>query len=184
MGKKITAVITIASLLLLFPIASHAKNISVKPTGTQTPTPVVESNVNSFDLFWPMVAGRTMQSKIYFLKTLKEKVRGFLIFGSTQKANYDIFLGIKRMLEAESLIKSNLPDLARKTLDRAASEFSSANSALENAKNSRDSLQETKDEINTRLEKLKKFTRFMIKEYPDYKESLDNIQNKLNSITI
>lgn len=148
------------------------------PIATPTPVPVV----NSFDLFWPMVAGRTMQSKIYFLKILKEKIRGFFIFGSAQKADYDIFLGIKRMLEAEVLMKANVPDLANKTLDSAKDDLNKANSILTNAKNASDIDQGTKDEINSRVDNLKKFLNSLISQYPNYKSKLQSILDKLGSI--
>lgn len=147
---------------------------------SSTPTPVV----SSFDLFWPMVAGKTVQSKLYFLKTLKEEIRGFFIFGSAQKVDYRIFLAIKRTLEAEVLIKGNLSTQANATLDAAISNLEKANSALINAKNSSDIDQSTKDEINTRVSNLKKLVTSMKANYPDYKDKLQSILDKLNSITI
>ncbi len=154
---------------------------SVQASPTPSPTPAL---VDSFDLFWPMVAGKTMQSKLYFLKTLKEKVRGFFIFGSAQKADYDIFLGTKRMLEAEALIKGNVPELASKAFDNAASDFDKANVNLNNAKNAGDIAQNTKDEINMRVSNLKKFVNSLINTNPSYKDKLQSILDKLNSITV
>ncbi len=159
------------------PVVNTAQ--TVKPTATPVPAPV-----NSFELFWPMVAGKTMQSKLYFLKTLKEKIRGVFIFGSAQKADYDIFIGIKRMLESEVLIKAQLTDLANKTLDSAASDFDKANNALTNAKNSSDVDQDTKNEINIRVSNLKKFVTTLEKENPSFKDKLQSIMDKLNSLTI
>lgn len=152
----------------------------VTPTPSSTPVP----NVDSFELFWPMVSGKTMQSKIYFLKTLKEKIRGFFIFGSSQKANYEIFIGIKRMLEAEALIKGNVPDLANKTLDSAISDFDKANSKLTDAKNSSDVPKDIKDEINMRVSNLKQFVNSMMKQHPDFKPKLQTVLDRLNSLTV
>lgn len=184
-------VVIVLGILLVFGFAKNAvaantpsvkgaKIAVVKATSTPTPTP---APVNSFELFWPMAAGKTMQSKVYFLKTLKENVRGFFIFGSAQKADYDIFLGIKRMLEAEVLMKGNVSDLANKTLDSASSDFDRANSALTDAKNSGNIDQGTKDEINTRVDNLKKFVNSLMVQYPDYKNKLQSILDKLNSLT-
>ena len=177
-----------SSLLVLFSLATLpvlAKTYytyTVKPTSTPTATPIPV--VDSFSLFWPMSAGKTVQSKVYFLKTLKEKVRGFFIFGSADKADYNLFLGIKRMLEAESLMKGNLPDLANKTLDMASIEVDKANSNLTNAKNSGSVVQTTKDEINTRVSNLKKFVSSLMSQYPDYKTKLQSILDKLNSLSV
>jgi len=61
--------------------------------------------VDSYELFWPMVAGKTTADGfVYKLKILKEDVRGYLIFGPVQKADYHVFRAAKRLLEAEKLL--------------------------------------------------------------------------------
>lgn len=183
MLKKI--LMTVASFVVIFssvtPVFAAVKHVSATPTPTATPAPVA---VDSFELFWPMVAGKTMESKVYFLKTLKEKVRGFFIFGSAQKADYDIFLGIKRMLEVEVLINAKNTDLANKTIDSANSDLDKANSALTNAKNSGDVDQDTKNEINIRVSNLKMFAVSLQNKYPDYKDKLQSVLDRLNLLTI
>ena len=185
MIKKFLALFLGIALVLTLSQSVYAKAVvkltpTPKPSPVATPVPVVDS----FELFWPMSAGKTMQSKVYFLKTLKEDVRGFLIFGSAQKADYSIFLGIKRMLEAEVLMKGNVPDLANKTLDSAAKDFDKANSSLTDAKNSGDVDQDTKNEINDRVSNLKKFVNSLLVQYPNYKDKLQSILDKLNSLTV
>src|SRR5258708_773505 len=180
MYKRLLALFSSLVLLFAFSSSVFAKVVVIKPSPTPVPVPVV----NSFELFWPMSAGKTMQSKIYFLKTLKEEVRGFFIFGSAQKADYRVFLGIKRMLEAEALMKGNVSDLANKTLDSALSDFDKASTQLTSAKNSGDVDQATKDEINSRVSNLKKFVNSLMVQYPDYKTKLQSILDKLNSITV
>ncbi len=154
---------------------------AVKTQANPTPSPV--PTVNSFEMFWPLVAGKTVESKLYSLKLLKEKVRGALIFGKAQKADYQIFLGIKRMLEAEVLIKANKSDLANKTLDKAIATFQSASTNLDAAKESGDIPQNVKDEINTRISNLKKFTSFLTAQNKDYKDKLQSVLDVLNQIS-
>lgn len=60
---------------------------------------------NSYELFWPIVAGRTQGDSLYPLKLLKEKLRGVLIFSDIKKAEYFLFLSEKRLVEFENLIK-------------------------------------------------------------------------------
>lgn len=188
MIKKLLFSFLLLGVFVAFPVSSFARVyqpiravvLAAKATPTSTPVPVVDS----FALFWPMVAGKTMQSKIYFLKTWEEDIRGFFIFGSAQKADYDVFLGIKRMLEAEALIKGNVSDLANQTLDAAATQFDNANSKLTDAKNSSQVDQTTKDEINTRVNNLKMFVNSLMNQYPSYKDKLQGILNKLNSISL
>jgi len=77
------------------------------------------AEVNSFELFWPVVAGKTRGDSLYFLKSLKEKVIGILVFGDAKKADYLISLATKRVVEAEKLLLDGKEDLAIKTLDEA-----------------------------------------------------------------
>jgi len=96
-------------------------------------SPSVEE-VDSFELFWPMVAGKTRESGIYRIKKLKEEVRGWLIFGKPQKASYKVFLGVKRVLEAEKLIKEGKTDLALETLRDAQIDLRSSMNLIETAR--------------------------------------------------
>lgn len=84
-----------------------------------TPEPKI-TPVNSFELFWPIAAGRVEGDILYPLKLLKENIREALIFSNFIKADYNIKIAEKRTVEAEKLIISvkNF-DLAAKTLDRA-----------------------------------------------------------------
>ncbi len=185
MLKKL--IVFILGLTLIFGASqvAHAKTTNartpVAPKATATPLP---TPVDSFSLFWPVSSGKTIQSKVYFLKLLKEKVRGFLIFGSSEKASYQMFIATKRMLEAEFLIKNNLPELANKTLDAAIDNLNKSNSALNNAKKEGNVNQDMKNDINTKNSNLKEFTKSLMNEYPDYKEKLQDILDILNSITV
>ncbi|QQG47058.1 MAG: hypothetical protein HY044_02865 [Candidatus Woesebacteria bacterium] len=111
-----------------------------------TPTPKIE-NVNSFELFWPMAPGKTMADSLYFLKSLKEKIRGLLIFGTPQKVNYSVYLSTKRILEAEKLYNDKNKDLGNKTMDEAIKDLNKAVS--QNSKGT--------DETSDRLARLDKF---------------------------
>lgn len=188
MLKKFMFLALVLVFLFSFPISSLARvyyqSIAIAPVATPTPTPTSTPIpvVDSFAIFWPMVAGKTMQSKIYFLKTLKEEIRSFFIFGKAEKADYRMFLVIKRMLEAEDLIKNNIPNLANKTLDSAISNLDKASSSLNSAKSSGKINKSTIDEINIRISNLKKFNLYLIGKYPSYKNKLQNILDKLNTL--
>lgn len=98
--------------------------------------PVLAANqpVNSYELFWPIVAGKTMADKVYFLKIFKENLRGFTIGGPAQKADYLVLLVIKRVVEAEKLIGLGKTDLAVKTLQKAGRLLNKAVVSVEKAK--------------------------------------------------
>lgn len=90
------------------------------------PNQALADAVDSYELFWPTVAGVTMAEPSYFFKTLKEDLRGLLIFGKAQKVDYLISLAIKRTVEAEKLIKLDKKDLAQKTFDKATKDVNDA----------------------------------------------------------
>lgn len=87
----------------------------------------------TFEAFWPLSAGKTIDDPLYFLKIWKENLRGMLIFGNPQKADYAVYLGTKRVLEGDKLLKEGKTNLALKTLKSADLEFSSAYSHVKAA---------------------------------------------------
>lgn len=91
------------------------------------------SEVSSYILFWPLTAGKTESNSFYFLKLFREQLRGWFNFDDNKKADYAIFLGTKRVLEAEKLLKTGKIDLALKALERADAEFTSAYSHIKAA---------------------------------------------------
>ena len=101
----------------------------------QVATPAPEE-INSFELFWPIVAGKTEGDSLYQLKLFKENLREFLIPSSIKKADYNIVLSEKRLVEAEKLLMSSRIDLAKKTLEKATFRRQKALSLYEKAKNS------------------------------------------------
>ncbi len=112
------SILFISLFSLLFGI-TYAKEITQAETSTSSAT------INSFELFWPLSAGRTEGDPLYFLKLFREQVIGWFTYGDTKKADYALQLGTKRVLEAEKLLKEGKIDAALKTLDRADKELSS-----------------------------------------------------------
>lgn len=72
--------------------------LSATPKPTKMPL-----EVNSYELFWPIVAGKVEGDSLYSLKRLKEKIRGLLIFSNLRKAEYYAVLSQKRLVEFEKL---------------------------------------------------------------------------------
>lgn len=122
--------------------------LSFRTVGAEVDKTIVENKeVDSYVLFWPLVAGRTIDDSLYPLKMLKEKVRGFLIFGRPQKAENQLFLTTKRVLETEALVKSGKIDLAIKTLSKAESLINEAANNLSAASLSDVNLDETRKKL-------------------------------------
>ena len=147
--KKI--IIGVFLSLLLIGVLSRNAVAALSPTPTSTPL-----NISSFELFWPVVAGKTIDDPLYILKSLKEKVRGFLIFGKPQKADYNVFLATKRVVEAEKLISEDKRELAVKTLDKAIVLLESAETELSGTPGESIS-SDIKNNINKQLKNLEIF---------------------------
>jgi len=73
-------------LLVLLVILSFPNFLLAQNKNNKTPMPV--SEINSFELFWPISPGKTVGDSLFFLKTIKENLRGLVIFGMLQKANH------------------------------------------------------------------------------------------------
>lgn len=137
------------------------------------------SEISSFELFWPMVAGKTIDDPLYILKSLKEKVRGFLIFGKPQKAEYYLFLVTKRVLEAEALINNGNKNLALRTLDMAISYAKKASNNLVKGQFSDLNVVETKN----KLENLNKFLQwYQARNEGEVKDKMVRLQDQVDEI--
>lgn len=93
---KFIAFLLTAGLFLLSPLVSF-----VYAQEEASPSPVAV--VNSFELFWPISAGKVAGESMYSLKILKENVRGMFIFNAGKKVDYLITLAQKRTVEVEKL---------------------------------------------------------------------------------
>lgn len=131
-------------------------------------------NVDSFELFWPIVAGKTRGESWYFLKRLKEKVRGALIFGDAKDAEYNVFLATKRVVEAEKLINEDKSDVTLETLEEAKENMSKAQDKWEDVENTDTPV---KHEINNKLDNLEKFLPSLIS-----KTNNDEVKSSLTSL--
>lgn len=147
-----------ANALTYYPKASVSKAIT-----TPSPTPI--SEVNSYELFWPLAAGKTADDSLYFLKTLKEDIRGMLIFGAAQKADYKVFLATKRTIEVEELLKKDKVNVANKTLDRGLANLDEAKKSWQKAKDGGDISSATKENVTKQLLNLETFLKWLSTKY-------------------
>lgn len=74
------------------------------------------SEINSYELFFPMVAGTLPTKKIYILKVIRDE--GAILFSSNKGKKVEILLDVsdKRLLEAEQLLLQGNQNLALKSL--------------------------------------------------------------------
>ena len=137
--------------------------------------------ISSFELFWPISAGKTMGDSLYFLKSFKETFRGWLIFGKVQKAEYSLQLATKRIVEAEKLINLDKNDLATKSLDRGLELLNNMVKNLDLAAEE-DMGQEVVDQTNDRLNNLEIFLPWLSEKNSDMKDKLQEVLDKVKEI--
>jgi len=132
--------------------------------------------LNSFELFWPIVAGRTKGDFLYPLKRLKENVRGVLVRGFLNKADYQVFLATKRIVEAEKLINNNSSRNAQKTLSSAYTELAKAEKNLQKAKEKNEQLAEKRANIEKQLNNIEIFLKWLsTKQEGEIKTLIDKV---------
>jgi len=137
-GKIAIGVILMLPLLFVNVVYGQSTNDNVytAPSGEDfaVAQPQKAQEFNSFEEFWPMVAGKTRNDSFYRIKRLKEEARGWMIFGKPQKASYKVFLTVKRTLEAEKLESEGKADLAIESMKDAQISIRSAQNLIETAR--------------------------------------------------
>lgn len=158
------------------------------PSATPSPEadPLLEgsSEVNSFEIFWPITAGRTMGDSLYFLKSLKESFRELLMFSSFKKADYNITLSVKRLVEAEKLLIENKDnDNGKKSLEAAQAKREKALDFIKKAEAEGRYVVDLKTTLKNSLEKQRALLQSLIAKVDESGKSIleDNV-SVLNKI--
>lgn len=125
--------IFLITVIFLFTFLLGHIVLAQENSGTLETSSTSSAAVNSYELFWPLSAGKIEGDSLYSLKILKEQIGGWFVFGDTKKADYVVLLGTKRVLEAEKLLKNGKIDLALRALEKADAQYSSAYSQIKAA---------------------------------------------------
>lgn len=163
--------------LLLAPFSVFAQEADFS-----TSDPATVDEVNSFELFWPIVAGKTTGDPLYFLKSLKEKVRGWFIFGVPQKAEYAVFLATKRVIEAEKLINEGKTDLTNKSLDAAIKQLDKAEENVQKARGKEIPFQEEAVNMGSKLSGLETLIPWLANKSEENKDKLEQTLDRVKSV--
>jgi len=167
----------VLGLFSLFLVSSVGAKISPSPTPTTA--------MSSFELFWPLVAGKTRTDSFYWLKRVKESVQGLFLFAKPQQAQYQVLLATKRVLEAEKLFNENKNVDADKTLGVAQEEISKAQASVESYLTLGASLPaDISTEIKNKLRNLDEFLTWFSSKINDnnLKTLLDSVRTLQNKI--
>ncbi|MFC1625142.1 DUF5667 domain-containing protein [Patescibacteria group bacterium] len=139
--------------------------------------------VNSYEMFWPIVAGKVQGDSLYGLKLFKEKVREILIFSNFKKADYNITISEKRIVEAEKLINESRFEDAEKTLNRLNSSLSKVVNNIDLAEKSGIPVESLEERFNSSLERQSALLSFLEMKLPEEnKEILSSITNQINNL--
>ncbi len=93
---------------------------------TATASSNLEASQSSYVLFYPMVAGSTEGDPLYFLKLFRDKLGELFSFSSAQKANFNLQIATKRLLEAEKLFQNNQEGRANNALSKFNTKLASS----------------------------------------------------------
>ncbi len=151
--NKLFSLFFAAALLVISVGSAYAHETGTPhahPSSTPTAAP---AEFNSFEEFWPVVAGRVEGDSLYFVKMMKESLREKLLLTSFKKADYNIGLSVKRTVEAETLIRSGKIDNARKTLEKAHEKRVKALSYITKASDEGEKVDDLKATLKATLEK-------------------------------
>lgn len=170
-----TLVVFIATLLVLSPSSVYA----VEAKGTPSPSPTTE--VNSFDMFWPVVAGKVNGERFYSLKIFKENAREKLIYSKYKRVDYNRLLSEKRTVEAEKLylIVKNYSG-GKVALERAQEKRETAISLMKEVEASGKSVVDLKNALRSSFEKQKALISFIQNKSPD--DQKETLQSNISSI--
>lgn len=135
--------------------------------------------VSSYELFWPISAGRVMGDPLYFVKTLKENIQGLIIFGAPKKAEYAVLLSTKRLVEAEKLINDGKTALVDKTLTEGGRQLAKAIVWIDQANNTNTAFPNQKNEISNRINNMKIFLPWLVSKASKNKDSLSEFSQKV-----
>lgn len=152
MVKKFCAILLILSSILVSAVYSSTV-FAQQATISGQPNEAT----SSFELFWPLSAGRTEGDSLYGLKLLKEQIRGWFIFKEAPKADYQVMLSTKRILEADKLLQGNKTDQTVKTLDQALINLRDARLNIASAQDAGDNFSAIKENLTKQLLNLEAF---------------------------
>lgn len=152
------------------------------PTPSPSPTPTV-APVDAYTLFWPIAPGKVTGDSLYSLKTFKETVREFFIFGDVKKSEYNITLSEKRIVEADYLFMTKKDYTnAAKTLDEAQKRREKARDIYIKAK-AQKATGDLQNKLILSLEKQKSLLMYLATQVPeDQKQIIEDNLAKLTEV--
>lgn len=183
MSKLLVAAFLIISSLF-FPVYAFAEDASFSGVATKSAT----EPVDSYSLFWPISAGKTMGERFYNIKLFKEAMGEFLSFGNLRKSEYNVRLSEKRTVEAEKLLVSKKDyQNATKTLEQAKLKREKALNYIKKAQDNNQNPEKEKGILVSSLDNQSKLLSYLQEKVPTDQQlilvdSLSQIDSILSQI--
>lgn len=161
-----------AFIATLFVFILSVNTVIASELGNKVEQPSVVK-VSSSELFWPITAGAVMGEMLYPLKSLKENLRGLIIFGNVKKADYLITLSEKRLIEAEKLLVEKKDyNNGRKSLEESQLKAQEFVKAIEKSEAGGEYVVEVKLRAVRSLEKQKALGTYLATQVPDEQKEI------------
>ena len=109
-------------------------------------------SMTTYEMFWPIVAGKVPGDKLYSLKLWRDKLASFFFFDKVKKSEYLKQLANKRLVEAEKLIEIKRYSLVPQTLEESSKNLEGGSTLLFSAEETPQTLW-LKDEYRKDLKK-------------------------------
>lgn len=184
-SKYISGLIIFFLLVLLPSNVLAQKKTNFRPSPSPSPSPTITS-VDSYKLFWPISAGRVMGDSFYFLKSFKENLREISIFSDFKKADYNITLSEKRVVEVEKLFLVNKDYVnGKKTLDAVQQRREKALSFINKVKKEGRNVADLQNRMASSLENQRALLNYVAAQVPEeQKQVIENNISSLNSLFV
>lgn len=169
----ILVIVIFLGLLLGFP----SKVVLAAEPSLQAPV----KEISSFELFWPIVAGRVEGDRWYSLKLIKENLKSTLVFNVAEKSEYQLFLAVKRVVEIEKLLTDQKLEGAKKTVALAERKIGESEANFLKAKESGYDFKEIGPLMETRLNNIEQLLLWLSSQNSQNEELLQVLFEKVTT---
>lgn len=142
MRKRLSILLSLSALVVSLTMSPVNTNAQEADVDDPSPTPIP----SSYELFYPVVAGKIPGDALYPLKTLREWFVDKLIFNKIKNSDYHLVLSKKRLVETEALIAKPDYTRANKTIGKVVQEI---NESIRSALKAKSQGKQTTDLVNT-----------------------------------
>lgn len=117
MSKKVLVIFCLVSFIFLPVFSSYAQEGNLATESAEEEYDF--ASMTTYELFWPIVAGKVPGDRLYSLKIWRDKFIGLLIFSNLKKSEYLKNLANKRLVETEKLLEIGRESYFPETIEKS-----------------------------------------------------------------